>query len=619
MERYDSATPPSHHHAAMTDIPHHQEPAGEVAVTPLTAFDPGAIEVALQAGDHDDAGRRFITVLDHLRQTTFTRLDAATQQALDVFVESFLHTMVRPEVVFADALALRLIDLNAVIGNVVALSGFRTTDPYVRILVGQPGNFAKLLALANARTTVPLDRRAFFDTSPAVATRWYWCYLEAYRTGCASDASLANLREHIRFDDDRLEGVSAFTHHASFGATSIDHKHDAGIKRRINRLVAASPLASRPIRNEPSPKRIGVFTGMWFPAHSVYRSQFPLLEALAKDHDLTLVHLGPQRPDLDTRLFSEVLHYDAGRAPSDISAFEENDFALAYFPDVGMTIESVLLANLRIAPIQVSGYGHPVSTHGAKIDYWIGGRDVEDMARAADHYSERLVLIPGCAQAPVPLEVPPKLPRLPESPVVVSCNWTAQKVNPDHLRRLRAIADRAHSRVRFHFFPGGAVMGNGFLPLERSIVEILGAERVRVFPDLPADRHLEALAWGHVAFDAHPFGGYNSALDLLALRKPILTLTGDRFYNRSTAFLLRQVGLDDLVATTEEAFIDLGVRLIDDAAFRDRMLERLRAADLAATVFSHEHVPAFVRAIEHLLAHHAELARSPDREAILVD
>jgi len=173
--------------------------------------------------------------------------------------------------------------------------------------------------------------------------------------------------------------------------------------------------------------------------------------------------------------------------------------------------------------------------------------------------------------------------------------------------------------VVFHFFPGGAVMGNGFLPLQRAIHEILGPERARVFPDLPQERYLEALEGAHLAFDGHPFGGYNTAVDLLTLRQPILTLAGDRFYNLSTAYLLRRVGLDELVAATEEEFLDLGVRLIDDTAFRDRLIHRLKTADLAETVLSHEHVPAFVRAIDHLLAHHGSLARQSGREPILID
>ena len=615
MARATPATPFDGTNWAADMTPPLQSPAA----SPLLAFNAAAAERACHAGRHDEAAERFLAVLDHLRTVTYYRLDASTEQALDVFVELFLHAMSRPDFRLSDVHALRLIDMNATIANAVAMSGFRTTDPWVRIILGQQGNFTRLLALANAHTTVPLDRRGLFATSPAVATRWYFNYLEGYRTGCASDTTLANLRAHIRYEDDRLEGINAFAHHGYFGATSIDHEHDSLVKQRINRLVAATPLCRQPIASTPTPGKIAVFTAMWFPRQSVYRSQQPFLEALAKDHELLLVHLGPDRGDLDTRLFAEVRRYDATRDVNDISAFENNDFALAYFPDIGMSLESILLANMRIAPIQVANYGHPVSTFGAKIDYWIGGRDTEVAGRALEHYSERLVLIPGCGQAPVPLDYHLAHPSIPDAPVIVNCTWSAQKINAEHLRRLKTIAERAAAPVVFHFFPGGAVMGNGFLPLQRAIHEILGPERARVFPDLPQERYLEALEGAHLAFDGHPFGGYNTAIDLLTLRQPILTLAGNRFYNLSTAYLLRRVGLDELVATTEEAFLDLGVRLIDDTAFRDRLIHRLKTADLSETVLSHEHVPAFVRAIDHLLAHHGSLARQSGREPILID
>ena len=114
---------------------------------------------------------------------------------------------------------------------------------------------------------------------------------------------------------------------------------------------------------------------------------------------------------------------------------------------------------MRIAPIQVTNYGHPVSTFGAKIDYWIGGQETEVAALAREHYSERLVLIPGCGQAPVPLEYGLEYPRLPDAPITVNCTWSGQKINSDHVRRLKTIADRVKTPVRFHFFPGGAVLG----------------------------------------------------------------------------------------------------------------------------------------------------------------
>ena len=89
-----------------------------------------------------------------------------------------------------------------------------------------------------------------------------------------------------------------------------------------------------------------------------------------------LVHLGRPREDLDTEIFTDVRYYNASEKADDLSAVDPNDFSMAYFPDIGMSIESIILANMRIAPIQVSNYGHPVSTW-AKVDYWIGGRETE--------------------------------------------------------------------------------------------------------------------------------------------------------------------------------------------------------------------------------------------------
>jgi predicted O-linked N-acetylglucosamine transferase (SPINDLY family) len=266
----------------------------------------------------------------------------------------------------------------------------------------------------------------------------------------------------------------------------------------------------------------------------------------------------------------------------------------------------------------VSNYGHPVSTFGAKVDYWIGGRDTEDPDRASEHYSERLVLIPGCGQAPVPIQHPPSYPQLADTPVLINCSWAGQKINDDHLQRLAEITRRVRTPVAFKFFPGGSVLENRYLPLRKSLEAALGAHRVQVFGNIGYSQYMTELEAAHFALDAHPFGGYNTAVDLLTLRRPIVTLEGNRFYNRSTAYLLRRVGLDELIAATPEEYIDLAVRMIDDKGFRDRMIRRLKIADLATTVLSHEHVPAFVRAIDHLLAHHESLAKQPGREPILI-
>ncbi len=599
------------------DVASPQPPAAE-PVNPLFAFSPDGIHEAYRRRDYDTMSEQFLAVINHCRNITYYAVDLPTKQALNSFVKHLLYFLSQEDFILSDSFASQFIDANGVIANIVAISDFGTTDPFLRILIGQQRNFTKLLALYSARNKVKIDRRLLFGTSPELATQWYYCFTEGYRNGCADEVTLQNLREHIAYEDDRIIGINSFTHHAYFGSTYIDHEGDYLVKQRINRLFQATPLCSQPIRNTPKKNRIAVLTSMWFRRQSVYRSQQPFIEALAKDHELVLIALGRPRDDLDTSLFKEVRRYDASADASDMSALQGNDFAMAYFPDIGMSIESIILANMRIAPIQVTNYGHPVSTFGAKIDYWIGGQETEVVERAREHYSERLVLIPGCAQAPVPLDYHLQYPQLPTSPVIINCTWSGQKINSEHLHRLRTIADRAETPVKFHFFPGGAILGNGYIPLERAIKSILGEERVQVMPDLGFEQYMPVLEAAHFALDAHPFGGYNTAVDLLTLRKPIVTLAGNRFYNNSTAYLLGRVGLEELITRSEQEYIDLGVRMIDNAEYRNRMIRRLKTADLATTVLSHEHVPAFVRAIDHLLENHDTLAQQAGREPIVV-
>jgi hypothetical protein len=589
------------------------------AADPLLSFDSKVLFEAYHDGDYAAMSKQFLGVLDHLRKNTYENVDQTVLHKLNSFAKYFFFFMTQEDFIPSDADLAGFIARNAVIANLAAMTEFGSTDAFVQILLGQSGNFTKLLALYSPRNRVQIDPRMIFNTNPALATKWYFACVENYRSDCADQKTLEKLRRHIRYEDDRMTGELGSTHHTFFGATYIDHEHDYLVKQRINRLFQATPICRREITNTPKRNRIAIITSMWWPRQSVYRSQAPFIEALAKDHDLVLVALGRPRQDLDTRIFSEVRTYDAAADASNLSAVESNDFAMAYFPDIGMSIESVILANMRLAPIQVSNYGHPVSTFGAKIDYWIGGRDTEEPERAREHYSERLVLIPGCAQAPVPIQHQLAYPQLDDTPVMIDCSWAGQKINDDHLQRLAEIVRRVRTPVKFKFFPGGSVLENRYLPLKKSLEAVLGPHRVQLFGNIGYSQYMTQLEAAHFALDAHPFGGYNTAVDLLTLRRPIVTLEGNRFYNRSTAYLLRKVGLEELIAATPEEYIDLAVRMIDDVAFRDRMVRRLKIADLSKTVLSLEHVPAFVRAIDHLLENHETLSQQPGREPILID
>lgn len=74
--------------------------------------------------------------------------------------------------------------------------------------------------------------------------------------------------------------------------------------------------------------------------------------------------------------------------------------------------------------------------------------------------------------------------------------------------------------------------------------------------------------------------------------------------------------LSELVTQDSQEYVDLAVRMIDNADYRQRMRRRLKKADLANSLLSLEHVPAFVRAIEHLLKNHKNLQKDVKRTPI---
>ena len=82
--------------------------------------------------------------------------------------------MSQEDFILPEKYASAFIDLNAVIGNVVAISDFRTTDPFVQVLLKQQRNFTKLLSLYSGRNRVKIDRRLLFATSPQLQIRFLY-------------------------------------------------------------------------------------------------------------------------------------------------------------------------------------------------------------------------------------------------------------------------------------------------------------------------------------------------------------------------------------------------------------------------------------------------------------
>ncbi|WP_310481343.1 hypothetical protein [Chamaesiphon sp. VAR_48_metabat_403] len=573
--------------------------------------------------NYDRLSDRLLQILSYFDRVTYVELTDESRYFINAFVKNFLYILTQPDYILTDRDGLSFIKSNLTISNLVAISDFRTTDPYLELLNAQPQNYVKLLTLYSARNTVQIDRRMLFDTNPELASHWYSHYLELYRSGLVNRVVYQNLREHILYDDDRL---TEFYHidNLYFGATYIDGDLDRILKQKINRSIQNSQLVkSIHIENTPQPNQIAIVSGCWFPQHSVYRILSEYVATLADKYELTLIHLGDRNLPIDTTYFKAVKYLKNVDGKLDLSGIKTNEFAAIYFPDIGMIPESILLANLRIAPIQICGLGHPVSTFGSKIDYFISGSDAEVADNPQRNYSERLVLLPGIGaihQQPN-YQIQHKVNRSPEllSTFIINCPWYAQKVNDPLLRSLQEIATTANKHVLFRIFAGGGLTcKNDFLPFVRDIEQIVGAEHVCVYPYQSYDKYMDIMAEGDMCLDAYHFGGCNVIVDGLYLRKPSVVFEGDRWYSRAGAKLMRKIGLGELVATTPLEYVRLTLESIDNDEFRTKIQTKIDAIDLDKLVFESHDAKYFQKAIEFLLQNHAYLQADATREPIWI-
>jgi predicted O-linked N-acetylglucosamine transferase (SPINDLY family) len=93
--------------------------------------------------------------------------------------------------------------------------------------------------------------------------------------------------------------------------------------------------------------------------------------------------------------------------------------------------------------------------------------------------------------------------------------------------------------------------------------------------------------------DSLYWSGGNTSLDAIACGLPVVTRPGALMRGRQSAGMLSLMGLDDLVADTDDAYIEQALRLGRDASHRAAI--RAALAERSSRLFDQE---APVRALE---------------------
>ena len=252
------------------------------------------------------------------------------------------------------------------------------------------------------------------------------------------------------------------------------------------------------------------------------------------------------------------------------------------YPGLGMDQDTWQMAALRLAPIQCTSWGHPVTSGLPTIDYFLSS-DLMEPPDGAEHYCEQLVRLPNLSIHYTLPGAKPLFPTrhdygFPAEAVIYYCPQSPQKYLPQNDALLIEIARRV-PQAKFVFLSTGPSAVSGFL-MDRlhaafARAGLSGQQHLMKIPTLDSDQFQAMSQIVDVLLDTPDWSGCNSTLELLAHGLPVVTLPGRFMRGRHTLAILRMIQMDELIAATPQAYVDLAVRLGTDSLWRNDVRERI--------------------------------------------
>ena len=246
------------------------------------------------------------------------------------------------------------------------------------------------------------------------------------------------------------------------------------------------------------------------------------------------------------------------------------DIEVLFFPEVGMNPLTRQLASLRLAPIQASSWGHPETTGLPTMDYFVSAQDLEPN-EAAIHYSERLIALPNLGCHFQTSEVLPSTLalvdiNLSQQHPILLCPGSPSKYSPENDWVLTEIAKRL-GKCQLVFFDFQSDLTHILKKrLEASFQKkyLRLEDYAKFIPFQSKENFYELMRRSNLYLDPIGFSGFNTAMQAVECNLPIVTRQGNFMRGRLTSGILKRMGIESLVAQSNEEYIELVVELISN-------------------------------------------------------
>jgi protein O-GlcNAc transferase len=238
-----------------------------------------------------------------------------------------------------------------------------------------------------------------------------------------------------------------------------------------------------------------------------------------------------------------------------------------FYPEIGMDPYAMHLASLRLAPLQMTSWGHPMTSGLPTLDWYLSGELLEPID-AQDHYSEKLIRLPGTGVCTYQLEIQPRKLTIKhdigislDKKVKVYLCQHAFKYTDEAIKLIGRIATELPEIVFFVVkdskYPDAFKIALNQMRDEFKKSGVDYDAKVFLLPWMNRAQFLGSFEHVDIYLDLPGFSGYTTAWQALGQGIPVVTLEGNFLRQRLAAGLLRAVASEDCIATNEDEYINI--------------------------------------------------------------
>jgi uncharacterized protein (TIGR03032 family) len=356
-------------------------------------------------------------------------------------------------------------------------------------------------------------------------------------------------------------------------------ENDRDLHANLGRIYRGANLVKgRQIDRSRGRRRVG-FLSAYFRDHTIGRLNLGRVQRLPRDRfEVVVLAVGRHEDQLAREFAGAGDEYVV--VPREIAAarqlIADQNLDILFFTDVGMDALTYTLAFSRMAPVQCTTWGHPVTTGSPTMDNFMSSQLLE-VPEADTHYTEKLVRLPslGTYYYRPALSGRRKTHRdfgLDPTRTIYLCPQTLFKFHPEFDSILARILERDREG-ELVLIEGRTSNWTALLKerFARAMPNV--ADRIRWLPAQPNQDFLQLSALANVVLDPIHFGGGNTSYEALAVGTPVVTLPGRFLRSRITRALYAKLGLFSsasnefssslakLVVESNEAYVDAALSI----------------------------------------------------------